>query len=109
MTNRERLGVHLSSPTCASCHRLVDPIGFGFEQFDAIGRYREKQVALVYPPVDTTFFHPDGTPPEGFALIVSALVPYKRIDVAISACAQAGVAAASATDAAARASRTRRG
>jgi hypothetical protein len=54
MTNRERLAVHLSSPTCASCHRLVDPIGFGFEQFDAIGRYREKQVALVYPPVDTT-------------------------------------------------------
>jgi len=33
---------------------LVDPIGFGFEQFDAIGRYREKQVALVYPPVDMT-------------------------------------------------------
>jgi hypothetical protein len=54
MTNRERLAVHLSSPTCASCHRLVDPIGFGFEQFDAIGRYREKQLALVYPRVDTT-------------------------------------------------------
>lgn len=53
ITNRERLGMHLSSPTCASCHRLVDPIGFGLEQFDAIGRYREKQVALVYPPVDT--------------------------------------------------------
>ncbi len=54
ITNRERLAGHLSSPTCASCHRLVDPIGFGFEQFDAIGRYREKQIALVYPPVDTT-------------------------------------------------------
>jgi hypothetical protein len=54
LTNRDRLGMHLSSPSCAACHRLVDPIGFGFEQFDAIGRYREKQVALVYPPVDTT-------------------------------------------------------
>lgn len=52
MTNRERLGVHLSNPSCAGCHRLVDPIGFGFEQFDAIGRYREKQVALIYPSID---------------------------------------------------------
>ena len=54
MTNRERLGVHLSNASCVSCHRLVDPIGFGFEQFDAIGRYREKQIALIFPPVDAT-------------------------------------------------------
>ena len=52
MTNRERLAVHLSNASCAACHRLVDPIGFGFEQFDAIGRYREQQVALIYPAVD---------------------------------------------------------
>ncbi|HEU0120809.1 MAG TPA: DUF1592 domain-containing protein [Bryobacteraceae bacterium] len=54
MTNRERLAIHLSSPSCAACHRLVDPIGFGFEQFDAIGRYREKQVALAFPAVDSS-------------------------------------------------------
>ena len=54
LTNRERLAMHLSNPSCASCHRLIDPIGFGFEQFDAIGRYREKQVALVYPAVNTS-------------------------------------------------------
>jgi len=54
MTNRDRLAVHLSNSSCAGCHRLVDPIGFGFEQYDAIGRFREKQVALVYPAVDTT-------------------------------------------------------
>lgn len=53
MTNRERLAVHLSDASCASCHRLVDPIGFGFEQFDAIGRYREKQIALIFPAVNT--------------------------------------------------------
>jgi hypothetical protein len=52
MTNRDRLSVHLTNPSCAGCHRLVDPIGFGFEQFDAIGRYREKQAVLVYPAVD---------------------------------------------------------
>ncbi len=52
MSNRERLSVHLSNPGCAACHRLVDPIGFGLQQFDAIGRFREKQVMLVYPAID---------------------------------------------------------
>ena len=42
MTNRQRLAVHLNSEACASCHRLIDPIGFGFEQYDAIGAFREK-------------------------------------------------------------------
>lgn len=42
MTNRQRLDVHLNSEACSGCHRLIDPIGFGFEQYDAIGRYREK-------------------------------------------------------------------
>jgi len=52
MTNRDRLGVHLSSPACASCHRLIDPIGFGLERFDAIGRYREKQTLVIEPTRD---------------------------------------------------------
>ena len=42
MTNRERLQVHLNSAACADCHKLIDPIGFGFEQYDAIGSYHEK-------------------------------------------------------------------
>jgi hypothetical protein len=41
-TNRERLGVHLNNESCASCHTLIDPIGFGLEKFDAIGQRREK-------------------------------------------------------------------
>jgi len=45
----------------------------------------------VYPPVDTDFYRPDDTAPESFALIVSALVPYKRIELAIEACNLAGV------------------
>jgi Protein of unknown function (DUF1592)/Protein of unknown function (DUF1588)/Protein of unknown function (DUF1587)/Protein of unknown function (DUF1595)/Protein of unknown function (DUF1585) len=47
MTSRERLNVHLSNESCASCHRLIDPIGFGLEKFDAIGRKREK-LALTF-------------------------------------------------------------
>ena len=57
-----------------------------------IGRYYNREATVVYPPVDTDFFHPDGgTRPSGYALVVSALVPYKRIDVAIDACRLAGV------------------
>lgn len=51
-----------------------------------IARYYNRGASVVYPPVDTEFYHPDGTAPEPFALIVSALVPYKRIDLAIEAC-----------------------
>jgi glycosyltransferase involved in cell wall biosynthesis len=56
-----------------------------------IRRYYNREALVVYPPVDTDFFHPDAAPPERFALVVSALVPYKRIDVAIAACRRAGV------------------
>jgi hypothetical protein len=42
MTNRERLSMHATEKACAGCHNLVDPIGFGFERFDAIGQRREK-------------------------------------------------------------------
>ena len=54
-----------------------------------IGRYYNRRASVVYPPVDTEFYAPDDTTPERFALIVSALVPYKRIELAIEACALA--------------------
>jgi glycosyltransferase involved in cell wall biosynthesis len=56
-----------------------------------IGRYYNREATVVYPPVDTDFFRPDASVPERFALVVSALVPYKRLDVAIEACRLAGV------------------
>jgi hypothetical protein len=42
LTLRERFELHRSDPTCANCHRLLDPIGFGLENFDAIGRWRNQ-------------------------------------------------------------------
>ncbi len=48
-TNRERLAMHLSNESCAGCHTLIDPIGFGFEKFDAIGQRREKQKLTFRP------------------------------------------------------------
>jgi hypothetical protein len=47
VTNRGRLAMHAGSPMCAGCHNLIDPIGFGFEKFDAIGMRRE-QYKLVF-------------------------------------------------------------
>ncbi len=40
-TNRDRMTEHATNPTCATCHKLVDPIGFGLENFDATGARRE--------------------------------------------------------------------
>ena len=56
-----------------------------------VARYYARTADVVYPPVDTGFFGPDGSEPGSSALVVSALVPYKRVDLAIEACAAAGV------------------
>ena len=52
VTNRERLAMHAGNKMCAGCHNLIDPIGFGFEKFDAIGMRREKHKLLFYPNLD---------------------------------------------------------
>jgi glycosyltransferase involved in cell wall biosynthesis len=54
-----------------------------------IRTYYNRDAIVIYPPVDTEFFRPDAVVPERYALMVSALVPYKRIDVAIEACRRA--------------------
>jgi hypothetical protein len=40
VSTRERLSQHETDVSCSGCHKLIDPVGFGFEAFDAIGRYR---------------------------------------------------------------------
>jgi hypothetical protein len=42
-TTRQRFADHSNNPTCAGCHRLMDPIGFGFESFDGAGRFRSTE------------------------------------------------------------------
>ncbi len=50
MTVRESMeSLHATDEACVSCHRLVDPIGFGFEHYDAIGGYRETEPVRVQP------------------------------------------------------------
>ena len=56
-----------------------------------IARYYNRRATILHPPVDTGFFTPGGDRPGDRFLVVSALVPYKRIDTAIRAAAHLGV------------------
>lgn len=51
-TLRERLEAHRTDPVCSACHSKMDPIGFGFESFDPIGRVRTEEAPGV--PIDST-------------------------------------------------------
>lgn len=42
-TTRERFEMHRNNPSCASCHSLIDPLGFGFEAYDHLGRFRDQE------------------------------------------------------------------
>ncbi len=42
LTLRQRTELHQTNPVCANCHRTLDPLGFGLENFDAIGRWRDR-------------------------------------------------------------------
>ncbi|QDT61299.1 hypothetical protein SV7mr_38340 [Stieleria bergensis] len=56
-TLREQLELHRESSTCASCHKVMDQLGFGLDDFDAIGRYRTKDQGQ---PIDASGALPDG-------------------------------------------------
>jgi hypothetical protein len=49
-TLRQRLEQHRANPSCASCHARMDPIGFGFENFDGIGAWRKKDGEFFIDP-----------------------------------------------------------
>ena len=59
---RERLEAHRANPVCANCHTRMDPIGFAFENFDAVGRWRETDYDA---PIDVSGVLPDGTAFDG--------------------------------------------
>jgi len=46
LTTRERFAVHTASPACSGCHKLIDGTGFGFENYDQLGRYRTQENGL---------------------------------------------------------------
>jgi hypothetical protein len=50
-TARERLAAHVQNPVCAGCHKLMDPIGLSFENYDAVGNYRTTENGV---PIDAS-------------------------------------------------------
>ncbi len=58
LTTRQKVLQHRADPACSACHRLMDPIGFGLENFDWMGRWRDKE--KDGSPLDTTGELPSG-------------------------------------------------
>jgi len=82
---RPMLGA-LSRWDAATAGRVDRYVAISQHVASRIKRYYNREAGVIYPPVDTGFYSPDDSvAPENFVLIVSALVPYKRIDVAIEA------------------------
>jgi cytochrome c5 len=71
-TLRERLEQHRAGPICASCHKLMDPIGFALESFDAVGRYR--LFDENYEPIDNSGDYADGSKIDGLPGLRKVLV-----------------------------------
>lgn len=75
LTLRQQLELHRADPVCASCHRQMDALGFAFENFDPIGRWRDKDGEHA---IDPSGVLPDGTEISGSASLVEVLTREKE-------------------------------
>jgi hypothetical protein len=73
---RERLAAHRANPSCASCHTLMDSVGFALESFDAVGRWRT--IDEIGNPVDASGVLPDGSAFRGLDEFRAALLSSER-------------------------------
>ena len=71
LSMRDRLAEHRANPACASCHRLMDPVGFAFENYDAVGRWRSAEAGI---PIDASGTLFDGATFDGVAELQAALL-----------------------------------
>ncbi len=76
-TLRQRMEQHRADPNCAGCHARMDPIGFGFENFDGIGKWREKDGSF---PIDPSGELVSGEEFKGAAELRELLVSKKKED-----------------------------
>ena len=74
LTVREKLTQHRENPACAACHDLIDPIGFGLENFDWLGRWRDTDNGK---PVDASGVLPTGERFDGPAELRQVLLGKK--------------------------------
>jgi hypothetical protein len=73
-TVRELLERHRANPTCAACHSRIDPIGFGLENYDTLGRWRTQDAGQ---PIDAKGELPDGTKFDGPQALKKVLLARK--------------------------------
>jgi mono/diheme cytochrome c family protein len=76
MTLREQMTIHRKVEPCASCHKIMDPIGFALENFDADAKWRTKQGGDGGVPIDTAVELWDGTKADGPVSLRQALLRY---------------------------------
>jgi mono/diheme cytochrome c family protein len=80
-TVREQLELHRKNPTCASCHRVIDPVGFALENFNSVGQWRN--AGTDGAPLDTTGVLADGAKVDGPVALRNAIL--SRPDAFVSA------------------------
>jgi hypothetical protein len=78
LSMRDRLAEHRANPACASCHDVMDPVGFTLENFDAVGRWRDTEKGR---PVDASGGLPDGSTFEGVESLEAALLQKPKLFV----------------------------
>jgi hypothetical protein len=78
LTVRQRTELHRTNPVCANCHQILDPIGFGLEKFDAIGRWRDRDTNGQ--PIDSAGELPGGKRFAGPSDL-KAIVASRSVDV----------------------------
>lgn len=75
---RERLAMHRSDSACASCHNLMDPVGFALDNFDALGRWRQFDDGQ---PLDTAGIMPDGSQVHDVATLEDSILKRPKVFV----------------------------
>jgi hypothetical protein len=78
LSMRERMAEHRDNPACSGCHRLMDPVGFSLENYDAVGRWRTGPASA---PIDVSGGLPDGSKFEGVSGLQQALLRRPEIFV----------------------------
>ena len=79
LSMRQRMDQHRANPVCATCHSRMDPVGLSLENFDAVGRWRDKGESSA--PIDATGALPDGTSFNGPRQLRAALLAHPDIFV----------------------------
>jgi hypothetical protein len=83
LTLREQMTMHRANPTCAGCHKIMDPIGFALDNLDADGKWRAKQGGEGGTPIDSAVTLYDGQTVNGPVGLRQALLRYSPQFVAM--------------------------